>query len=69
MTGQEVKALNDEELGIELGRLRERQYRLRTQAITDKIEDNSQFKKIRADVARLLGERRRREIEAAAAAG
>ncbi|MEL7471948.1 MAG: 50S ribosomal protein L29 [Planctomycetota bacterium] len=63
MNGQEVKALRDDEITIELGRLREKQYRLRTQAITDKIEDNSQFKKLRKDIARLNGEARRRELE------
>ena len=66
MKGAEVKALKDEEITVELRRLREKQFRLRGQALTEKIEDNSQFKQIRRDIARLLGERRRREIAATA---
>lgn len=62
MTSEEVKKMRDEEIGIELKRLREKLFTLRSQAVTEKIEDISQFKKIRRDVARLLTERRAREI-------
>jgi large subunit ribosomal protein L29 len=57
MTGKEVRALTGEEIDLELTRMRERLFRLRAQAVTEKIEDNSQFVKIRRDVARLIGER------------
>lgn len=60
MTGSEVKKMKSEEIGIELKRLRERLYQLRCQTISEKVEDNSQFKKIRKDVARLMTERRTR---------
>ena len=60
MTGNEVKKMKSEEIGIELKRLRERLYQLRCQTISEKVEDNSQFKKIRKDVARLMTERRTR---------
>lgn len=66
MIGKEVRALADEEIGVELERLRERLFTLRNQGVTEKVEDNSQFAKIRRDVARLLGERRTREIAGAA---
>lgn len=60
MTGKEVRALSAEEIGVELKRLRDRLYQLRTQAVTEKVEDNSQFRKVRRDIARLLTERRNR---------
>ncbi len=56
MTGSEVRALKDEELTIELKRLREKLYTLRVQHVTDKVEDTSQYGKIRKDIARLLTE-------------
>ena len=54
MTGKEARALSGEEIGIELKRLREKLFTLRTQTVTEKVEDNSQFGKIRRDIARLL---------------
>ena len=65
MTGSEVKKMKSEEIGIELKRLRERLYQLRCQTISEKVEDNSQFKKIRQDVARLISERRTRLVAGA----
>jgi large subunit ribosomal protein L29 len=65
MTGDEVRQLADEEISLELGRLRERIFTLRTQTVTEKVEDNSQFRNLRRDVARLETERRRRELEKA----
>lgn len=57
MTGKEVRALKDEEIRTELDRLRGRLFTLRAQSVTEKVEDNSQFTKIRRDIARLLTER------------
>jgi large subunit ribosomal protein L29 len=54
MTGKEARALSQEEIGIELKRLRTKLYTLRTQTVTEKVEDNSQFSKVRRDIARLL---------------
>ena len=54
MTGKEARALSGEEIGIELKRLREKLFTLRTQTVTEKVEDNSQFGKVRRDIARLL---------------
>ncbi|MBK7404479.1 MAG: 50S ribosomal protein L29 [Phycisphaerales bacterium] len=65
MTSEELKKMRDEEIGIELKRLREKLFTLRSQAVTEKIEDISQFKKIRRDVARLLTEQRAREMAGA----
>lgn len=65
MKAKEVHKLNDEELDIEVVRLRKRLFELRTQAVTEKIEDTSQFGKIRKDVARLLTEQSNRRTKAA----
>jgi large subunit ribosomal protein L29 len=58
MTGKEVRALSDEEVKVELDRLREKLFGLRGQTVTEKVEDNSQFGKVRKDIARLLTERK-----------
>lgn len=62
MKASEVHKMTDEEIGVELDRLRRRHFDMRVQAVTEKIEDPSQFKKIKRDIARLLTERRSRQI-------
>ena len=62
-----VHNFNDEEVDIEIVRLKKRLFELRCQKVTDKIEDTSQFKKVRRDIARLHTERRSREIAKATA--
>ena len=64
MTGKEVRKLKDEEIAIELKRVREQLFQLRQQAVTDKVSDNSKFRKLRRDVARLLTERTARAAQA-----
>lgn len=53
MKAKEVHKLSDEELTVETQRLRKRLFELKTQAVTEKIQDTSQFGKIRRDIARL----------------
>ncbi len=65
MTGKEARALSGEEIGVELKRLRDKLYTLRTQTVTEKVEDNSQFEKMRRDVARLLTAQSERRAAAA----
>ena len=60
MKAKEVHKLSDEEIDIEVVRLRKRLYELRCQSVTEKIEDTSQFAKTRKDIARLLTERAQR---------
>ncbi len=60
MKAKEVHKLSDEEIDVEVVRLRKRSFELRTQAVTEKIEDTSQFASTRADIARLLTERNSR---------
>lgn len=57
MNGKEVRALSDEEIKSELARLRDKLFGMRTQGVTEKVEDNSSFLKSRRDIARLLTER------------
>lgn len=60
MEGKEVRGMKDEEIKSELGRLRAKLFTLRAQSVSEKVEDNSQFRKIRRDIARLLTERQSR---------
>ncbi len=65
MKAKEVRKLSDEEIDVELVRLRKRTFELRTQAVTEKIEDTTQFGSTRRDIARLLTEQnaRRRKVQ------
>lgn len=56
MTGAEIRKFKDEEITVELKRLRQKLFDLRQQTVTEKVSDNSQFKKIRSDIARLMTE-------------
>jgi large subunit ribosomal protein L29 len=60
MKAAEIRKMTDEEIALEASSLQKKIYDLRCQAATDKIEDNSQFKKTRRDIARLLTERNAR---------
>ena len=60
MTGTEVRALKDEEITVELGRLRATLLSLSAKGVSEKIEDTSQFGKIKRDIARLLTEQNAR---------
>ena len=56
MKAKEVHKLSDEEMDVEVHRLRRKLFELGTQAVTEKIQDTSQFKKIRKDIARVQTE-------------
>jgi large subunit ribosomal protein L29 len=56
MKAVEVHKLNNDEIKVEVNRLRRRLFDLRAQTVTEKIEDTSQFKKTRKDLARVLTE-------------
>jgi len=57
MKAAEVKKLRDDEIKAEAERLRKKLFELRSQTVTEKIKDSSQFKKNRKDLARVLTER------------
>lgn len=67
MDYREIKKLGTDEIDIEVGRLRRRLYDLRCQSVTEKIQETTQFGNVKRDVARLLTEKRAREIAAASA--
>jgi large subunit ribosomal protein L29 len=67
MKAKEVHKLKNEELDLEVARLKRRMFELAGQSVTEKIEDVSQFGKIRKDVARLLTEKNSRRESAPAA--
>ena len=56
MNGAEVRAMKTEEIAEEFGRLRTKLFALSNKSVSEKIEDTSQFGKIRRDIARLLTE-------------
>lgn len=62
----EVKAMRDDEIAVELKRLRDKLHTLRIQSISEKIEDNSQFGQIRRDIARLKTEAHSRVLASSA---
>ena len=66
MKAKEVHKLSDEELIIEVNRLRRKLFDLRVQSVTEKIQDTSQFGKIKNDIARLLTEQSQRRRAATA---
>ena len=60
----EVQQLNDDELMVELDRLRRHLFDLRSQAVTEKLENPAMITKARRDVARILTVQRQRELTA-----
>ncbi|MEO1129552.1 MAG: 50S ribosomal protein L29 [Planctomycetota bacterium] len=62
MKASEVHSLTEEEISVEIDRLQRKLFDLRCAVVTEKIEDPSQFGKIRKDIARLKTERKTREL-------
>lgn len=60
MTGKEVRKLKDEEITIEVERLRRELFDLRSKGVSEKIVDTAAIGKLRRDIARLLTERNAR---------
>lgn len=63
MTGAEVRKMTTEEIGLEMKRLQDKLFTLRSQAVTEKVEDNSQYGKVRKDIARLKTEQSSRLVK------
>ena len=53
MKTDEIRELSDEELQLELDRLRRHLFDLRAQAVTEKLEDSSMLCKAKRDIARI----------------
>jgi len=60
----DIRNLSDDELQIELDRLHRHLFDLRSQSVTEKLEDPTQIRKARQDVARILTVKRQRELAA-----
>ena len=65
LDNEAVKKMTDEELSVEVTTQRNKHYALRTQTVTEKIEDFSQFKDTKRNIARLLTEQSVRRLKAA----
>ncbi len=59
----ELHKMSDAEIAEESERLRSKLFELRQQAVTEKLENNREPGNIRRDIARLLTERRSRELK------
>lgn len=66
MKANEVHKMSDAELTETVGQLRSRLFELRSQSVTEKLENPKQLGDIRRDVARVLTEKRSRELAATA---
>jgi len=66
MKAQEAHKMSEEEIRQELERVRRHLYDLKSQAVTEKLEDPTQLGHARRDIARLLTEQRARELAAEA---
>lgn len=60
----EIKNMSDAELQIELANLKRRIFDLRSQSVTEKLENTSQIGKARKDIARISTVIRERELSA-----
>lgn len=61
---EEVRQLSDQELDLELDNIRRHLFDLRSQAVTEKLEDPSLIKTAKRDIARILTEIRQRALRA-----
>ena len=62
MKAEEAHQLSAEELAIEVQRKRRHYYDLKSQSVTEKLEDPTLLSKARRDIARLLTEQRARQL-------
>ena len=60
----EVKKLQDQQLKDELSSLQKKLFDLRSQTVTEKVKDTSQFAKTRRTIARINTELRTRQTAA-----
>ena len=65
MKPAEVHKMSDPELTETAGQLRSRLFELRSQSVTEKLENPRQLGNLRRDIARVLTEKRSRQIAAA----
>lgn len=62
----EIRAFSDDELAVELERLERHSFDIRSQAVTEKLEDPSLLGKAKRDIARIktiMGQRANKELQ------
>jgi len=64
MTSKEIREKETDHLKHELSEKRKHLFDLRSQAVTEKLEDPSQIRKTRKDIARMKTILKQRDIEA-----
>ena len=62
MKAIEIREMNPDELEGELETLRQRLFDIRTQAVTEKLEDSSLLTKVKRDIARIKTVLRERAV-------
>lgn len=62
---KDMNKLRADEIAPEHARLNRELFELRSKSVTEKVENTSNFKKLRRDIARVLTRKRRLELEAA----
>jgi len=65
MKATEIREMNPDELQGQLETLERRLFDIRTQAVTEKLEDPTQLRKTKRDIARIRTVLREREVAAA----
>jgi large subunit ribosomal protein L29 len=65
MTTKEIREKESTQLNLELVERQKHLFELRSQAVTEKLEDPSQLRKTRKDIARIKTVARQRELEQA----
>jgi large subunit ribosomal protein L29 len=60
----DIRNLQEEQLRAELTGLQKQLFDLRSQTVTEKVKDTSQFAKTRRNIARLQTELRKRQLAA-----
>ena len=63
MKANEVHKMSDEEIREESARLRKRLFEMKSQALTEKLENPMQLRDLRRDIARLLTVSRSRQLQ------
>ena len=63
MKKSEVHNMSDAEMTEEVARLRKQLFDLKSQAVTEKLENPRQLGNIRRDIARILTEQRQRQLQ------
>ena len=62
MKVNDIREMNPDELSEELENLQKKFFEIRTQAVTEKLEDPTQLTKVKRDIARIMTIIRERQI-------